>query len=104
MYRPTISTLAALTAVSCAGGAFAQDPASAASNVEVKTLEKTGTALVGSAAVAASGPLASFGDIGVGCGINWTESAAFGGKGFFFFFFFFFLYSIPSPLGRPKEK
>ena len=51
-----------------------------ASGVEVTSLEKNGTSTSGSGNVAAAGNLTPFGDIGVGCGINWKADTSYGGR------------------------
>lgn len=60
--------------------AMAAPPASTSSTVKVNTIGSNGTASNGAGSVSASGALVPFGDIGVGCGINWAEGTSFGGK------------------------
>ncbi|RAR15234.1 pyridoxal reductase [Stemphylium lycopersici] len=50
-----------------------------AASVEITSLEKNVTSTSGSGNVAAAGTLTSFGDIGVGCGINWKADVSYGG-------------------------
>lgn len=47
--------------------------------VKVNTLSKTSNATGGTGSVAANGNLDGFGDIGIGCGINWTKNVSYGG-------------------------
>lgn len=53
---------------------------SGSSGVQITSLEKNATSTVGSGNVAAAGNLTPFGDIGVGCGINWKADTSYGGK------------------------
>ncbi|PPJ59691.1 hypothetical protein CBER1_09046 [Cercospora berteroae] len=46
--------------------------------VKVNTLSKTSNATGGTGSVAANGNLDGFGDIGIGCGINWTKNVSYG--------------------------
>ncbi|KAK8091749.1 hypothetical protein PG997_002110 [Apiospora hydei] len=62
-----------------ASGVMAAPSAPASSNVTVNTIGTNGTASNGAGSLSASGSLAPFGDIGVGCGINWAEGSSFGG-------------------------
>ncbi|KAH7066083.1 hypothetical protein BKA63DRAFT_155023 [Paraphoma chrysanthemicola] len=50
-----------------------------ASNIAITSLEKNVTTTSGSGNVAAAGSLAPFGDIGIGCGINWLDNSSYGG-------------------------
>ncbi|EUC27492.1 hypothetical protein COCVIDRAFT_98737 [Bipolaris victoriae FI3] len=52
---------------------------SGSSGVQITSLEKNATSTVGSGNVAAAGNLTPFGDIGVGCGINWKADTSYGG-------------------------
>ncbi|GIZ48971.1 hypothetical protein CKM354_001201400 [Cercospora kikuchii] len=47
--------------------------------VKVNTLSKTSNATGGTGSVAANGNLDGFGDVGIGCGINWTKNVSYGG-------------------------
>ncbi|KAH7067176.1 hypothetical protein FB567DRAFT_258056 [Paraphoma chrysanthemicola] len=49
------------------------------STVAITSLEKNVTTTSGSGNVAAAGSLAPFGDIGIGCGINWLDNTSYGG-------------------------
>ena len=51
-----------------------------ASGVEITSLVKNGTSTDGSGNVAAAGNLTPFGDIGIGCGINWKADTSYGGE------------------------
>ena len=51
-----------------------------AGGVEITSLEKNVTSTSGSGNVAAAGNLTPFGDIGVGCGINWKADVSYGGR------------------------
>ncbi|KAK7960738.1 hypothetical protein PG988_011952 [Apiospora saccharicola] len=62
-----------------ASSGMAAPSASASSSVKVNTIGSNGTVSNGSGSLSASGSLAPFGDIGVGCGINWAEGTSFGG-------------------------
>lgn len=69
------------TLLGCVASAVKAAPsASAASTVKVNTAGSNGTTSNGTGSLSASGTLAPFGDIGVGCGINWAEGTSFGGK------------------------
>jgi hypothetical protein len=50
-----------------------------ANGVDITSLTKNVTSTSGSGNVAAAGSLTPFGDIGVGCGINWQADVAYGG-------------------------
>jgi hypothetical protein len=50
-----------------------------ANGVEITSLTKNVTSTSGSGNVAAAGNLTPFGDIGVGCGINWQADVSYGG-------------------------
>ncbi|KAK6838007.1 hypothetical protein PG987_006288 [Apiospora arundinis] len=68
------------TLLGCVASAVMAAPsASAASTVKVNTAGSNGTTSNGTGSLSASGTLAPFGDIGVGCGINWAEGTSFGG-------------------------
>ena len=49
------------------------------SGVAITSLEKNVTSTSGSGNVAAAGNLTPFGDIGIGCGINWKQHGSYGG-------------------------
>jgi hypothetical protein len=48
--------------------------------VDIVQLNKNVSGTSGSGDVSAAGNLSPFGKLGVGCGINWTQNASFGGK------------------------
>ncbi|KAB2103853.1 hypothetical protein AG0111_0g7481 [Alternaria gaisen] len=50
-----------------------------ANDVEITSLDKNVTSTSGVGNVAAAGSLTPFGDIGVGCGINWQAGVSYGG-------------------------
>ncbi|CAN9417037.1 unnamed protein product [Alternaria sp. RS040] len=50
-----------------------------ANDVDITSLEKNVTSTSGVGNVAAAGSLTPFGDIGVGCGINWQAGVSYGG-------------------------
>jgi hypothetical protein len=50
-----------------------------ANGVDVTDLNKNVSSTSGSGNVAAAGGLTPFGDIGVGCGINWQADVSYGG-------------------------
>ncbi|KAI4914754.1 hypothetical protein J4E90_004786 [Alternaria incomplexa] len=50
-----------------------------ANGVEITSLTKNVTSTSGIGNVAAAGNLSPFGDIGVGCGINWQADVSYGG-------------------------
>lgn len=56
-------------------------------NVTILSLGNTTNSTGGEGHVAAGGKLSPFGDIGVGCGVNWENEVGYGGMSFFFFFF-----------------
>lgn len=47
--------------------------------VQITSLDKNVTSTSGTGNVAAAGTLAPFGEIGVGCGINWQTDVSYGG-------------------------
>lgn len=51
-----------------------------ASNVTVVSLDKTTNSTGGEGHVAIAGVLSPFGNIGAGCGVNWDDGVAYGGK------------------------
>lgn len=53
---------------------------SSGATVDINTLSKTVNSTGGTGQVAAAGTLNPFGDIGVGCGINWAEGVSYGGE------------------------
>lgn len=53
-----------------------------ANGVEITSLTKNVTSTSGIGNVAAAGNLSPFGDIGVGCGINWQADVSYGGMYF----------------------
>lgn len=55
-------------------------------NVTILSLGNTTNSTGGEGHVAAGGKLSPFGDIGVGCGVNWENEVGYGGMTFFFFF------------------
>ncbi|CAN9429422.1 hypothetical protein AA0113_g5030 [Alternaria arborescens] len=50
-----------------------------ANDVDITSLDKNVTSTSGVGNVAAAGSLTPFGDIGVGCGINWQAGVSYGG-------------------------
>jgi hypothetical protein len=50
-----------------------------ANDVDITSLDKNVTSTSGVGNVAAAGSLSPFGDIGVGCGINWQAGVSYGG-------------------------
>jgi hypothetical protein len=50
------------------------------STVAITDLSQSHNSTGGTGSVAAAGDLSSFGNIGVGCGINWQDDVSFGGK------------------------
>lgn len=54
--------------------------ASSSSTVDINNLSKNVNGTSGTGDVSASGNLSPFGDIGVGCGINWAEGVSYGGE------------------------
>lgn len=51
-----------------------------ASNVTVVSQDKTTNSTGGEANVAIAGTLSPFGSIGAGCGVNWDNGVAYGGR------------------------
>lgn len=72
MWNPQTPLL--LLALSFSSLAVASDP------IAITTLEKGYNGTSGTGAVAASGYLSSFGETGVGCGINWEADVSYGGE------------------------
>lgn len=79
------------TALFCAGLVVAHDgqthghlqpreETNETNTVEITTFGRSQNSTGGQAQVAAAGDLSPFGEIGVGCGINWQEDVSFGGK------------------------
>jgi hypothetical protein len=50
-----------------------------ANDVDITSLDQNVTSTSGVGNVAAAGSLTPFGDIGVGCGINWQAGVSYGG-------------------------
>ncbi|KAK2064437.1 hypothetical protein LY76DRAFT_71366 [Colletotrichum caudatum] len=78
----SICTLVALAGLASAGLAPRADaPAVDVDTpaVDITMLGKNVTATFGTGAVSAAGTLDPFGNIGLGCGINWAEGKSFGG-------------------------
>ncbi|KAL1793891.1 hypothetical protein ACET3X_007312 [Alternaria dauci] len=50
-----------------------------ANDVDITALDKNVTSTSGAGNVAAAGNLTPFGDIGIGCGINWQAGGSYGG-------------------------
>lgn len=50
-----------------------------ANDVDITSLDKNVTSTSGVGNVAAAGSLTPFGDIGVGCGVNWQADVSYGG-------------------------
>ncbi|KAK2003962.1 hypothetical protein LX36DRAFT_745122 [Colletotrichum falcatum] len=71
----SIWTLVVLAGLASAGVAPRQN----AAGVDITTLNKTVEATSGTGEVSAAGTLAPFGQIGVGCGVNWEEGQSYGG-------------------------
>ncbi|SMR54011.1 unnamed protein product [Zymoseptoria tritici ST99CH_1E4] len=78
------------TALFCAGLVVAHDgqthghlqpreETNETNTVEITTFGRSQNSTGGQAQVAAAGDLSPFGEIGVGCGINWQEDVSFGG-------------------------
>lgn len=72
----SLLAISTLVLACCAGGALSTG------DVRVTTLGQNGTRAEGAAALAANGTLTPFGDVGLGCGINWKEDGSFGGMFF----------------------
>ena len=70
--------LIALTGVASARLQYRQS--ASASNVTILSIGKSNNATGGEGFVAAGGKLSPFGDIGAGCGVNWQNGVAYGGR------------------------
>lgn len=77
MFSQIISVLA-LAGASTAASLQRRD--FSASNVTVLSLDKKYNSTGGEGHVAIGGVLSPFGSIGAGCGVNWDNGVAYGGK------------------------
>ncbi|KZM27257.1 uncharacterized protein EKO05_0001828 [Ascochyta rabiei] len=69
----------ALTALQTLASATPSNHRQRSSGLAITSLAQTGNATNGTGNVAAAGTLPPFGDIGLGCGINWQSDVSYGG-------------------------
>ncbi|CZT14405.1 uncharacterized protein RCC_00382 [Ramularia collo-cygni] len=75
-FQTAFVTLLALTYYATASHLH---PRQSSGGVDINNLSKNVNGTSGTGDVSASGNLAPFGGIGVGCGINWAEGVSYGG-------------------------